>query len=167
MKNTTCSIVWLTVLALAPAFAQQAPTPPAAPQSPRPPGHINPPVVPSPAPAPPGAAPGTFSERLQTIINRAGQAEPEPKLTQFSLDFPGGTPKELVAAIEKAMGRPLNVIIPEELASTKLPALKMSGVTVPQLFQALTAASRKNEAVVTSTSYGGMPGGYQNYQQVQ
>ena len=65
-----------------------------------------------------------------------------------------------MAAIEKAMGRPLNVIVPEELAPTKLPALKMSGVTVPQLFQALTAASRKSEAVVSGLN----PYGPQSYQ---
>jgi hypothetical protein len=87
--------------------------------------------------------------------------EPEPALTRFNLDFPGGTPRELVAAIEKAMGRPVNVIIPEELAETKLPALKMNGVTVSQLFQGLTAASRKSEAVVSGGGGYGMPASYQ------
>jgi hypothetical protein len=167
MKITTCTALWITALAFAPAFGQEAPTPSTSPQPPRPLRAPGPTVAPAPAPIPPGAPPGTFTERLQNIINRAGQPEPEPQLTRFSLDFPGGTPEELVAAIEKAMKRPLNVIIPEELAATKLPALKMSGVTVPQLFQALTAASHKTEAVVTSTSYGGGAyGGYQSYQNV-
>ncbi len=76
-------------------------------------------------------------------------------LTKFDLDFPGGTPKELVAVIQKAMGRPLNAIIPDALASTKLPALKMTRVDVSQLFEALAAASRKSEAVVS-----GIRGGY-------
>jgi len=88
----------------------------------------------------------------------------------FSLDFPGGTPGELVAAIEKAMGRPLNAIIPDELANTRLPALKMNNVYVSQLFQALAAASQKSEAVVTSSRGFGGPGGFggpMNYQIAQ
>ncbi len=68
-------------------------------------------------------------------------------LTKFDLDFRGGTPKELVNAIQEASGRPLNVIIPEELGETKIPALKMKDVNVEQLFLALTAASRKRERV--------------------
>jgi len=64
------------------------------------------------------------------------------RLTKFNLDFPGGTPKELLAAIEKVMGRPLNAIVPDEFADTSLPALKMNSVTVPELFQALVLASR-------------------------
>src|ERR1041385_5181360 len=35
-------------------------------------------------------------------------------LTRFSLDFPGGTPRELAAAIQKASGKPLNVIVPDD-----------------------------------------------------
>jgi len=61
------------------------------------------------------------------------------------LDFPGGTPKDLVAAIQKASGRPLNVIVPEEFAETKLPALKMKNVDVSKLFSALTASSARDE----------------------
>ncbi len=66
-----------------------------------------------------------------------------PELTRFSLDFPGGTPKQLAAAIEKAGGKPLNVIVPDEYADTKLPPIKVTGVTVPQLFQTLSEGSRK------------------------
>ena len=72
-----------------------------------------------------------------------------PKLTRFSLDFPGGTPAQLVTAIEKAMGRPLNVIIPDRHALTTLPALKMSDVNVSELFAALQSSSYQSEAVVT------------------
>lgn len=71
----------------------------------------------------------------------------KPALTRFDLDFAGGTPKELVAAIEKAMGKPLNVIIPEEDNDVQLPPLKMNNVDVAQLFQALQSASAKTEAV--------------------
>jgi len=70
---------------------------------------------------------------------------PGPELTRFDLNFPGGTPKELVEAIEKTSGKPLNAIIPDELAKMRLPALKMNGVTAPQLFEALSAASFKTE----------------------
>lgn len=96
----------------------------------------------------------------------ASAAEPavpvqESNLTKFDLDFPGGTPGELVAAIEKAMGRPLNAIIPIEHAEQRLPPLKMSGVYVPQLFQALSQASHErklrasgNSMSETTTTYG-------------
>lgn len=69
----------------------------------------------------------------------------ESKLTKFSLDFPGGTPQELVNAIQKAMGKPLNVIIPDEHAQVKLPPLKLNNVNVQELFQALVQATLKSE----------------------
>jgi hypothetical protein len=69
-------------------------------------------------------------------------------LTKFNLDFPGGTPAELVKAIEKATGKPLNVIIPDEDALTPLPALRMSNVDVPQLFNAIVNISYKYGPIV-------------------
>jgi len=72
--------------------------------------------------------------------------------TQFGLDFPGGTPAQLVKAIEKATGKPLNAIILTEDADLQMPPLKMNDVTVPQLFAALKAASQKNVAYQTSPS---------------
>jgi hypothetical protein len=71
-------------------------------------------------------------------------------LTKFNLDFPGGTPKELVAAIEKATKKPLNAIIPTEDGNLQMPPLKMNDVDVVQLFQALGAASLKQETRNTS-----------------
>jgi hypothetical protein len=90
----------------------------------------------------------------------------KPEITRFNLDFPGGTPGELVAAIQKAMGKPLNAIIPAEHANVQLPPLKMNNVDVPRLFLALEQASVKSVAYVTSTYYGGgFPGGpSQSYQ---
>jgi hypothetical protein len=88
---------------------------------------------------PPGP---TYQQRLNAIINQANGAT-APTLTKFNLDFPGGTPKELVAAIEKAMNKPLNAIIPDENADTKIPALKMSNVDVPHLFNAVVNMSYK------------------------
>lgn len=70
-------------------------------------------------------------------------------LTQFSLDFPGGMPRQLIAAIEKAMGKPVNAIIPAEHADVKLPPLKMNNVNVSELFNALLMASLKREAYST------------------
>src|SRR5260221_6678209 len=85
---------------------------------------------------------------------KAGYAPSESStLTKFDLDFPGGTPKELVAAIQKASGRPLNAIVSDEFADTKLPGLRMKNVNAPQLFQALTAASQKQELVGSGSSY--------------
>jgi hypothetical protein len=75
-------------------------------------------------------------------------------LTKFNLDFPGGSPAQLVNAIEKAMGKPLNAIIPTEDADVPLPALKMNNVDAPQLFQTLQAASVKTVAYVTSSGNG-------------
>jgi hypothetical protein len=76
-----------------------------------------------------------------------------PTLTKFDLDFPGGTPNELVAAIQKAMGRPLNAIVPEDSASLKLPPLKMKSVNVVQLFQALERASEISRVLPSGSGY--------------
>ncbi len=102
-------------------------------------------------------APGssTFSQRINTAL--AAEAATPPKLTKFNLDFSGGTPKQLTAAIEKAMGKPVNAIIPDEHADLQLPPLKMSNVDVSQLFEALQLASLKSERYVTGTY--GFPGG--------
>jgi hypothetical protein len=79
-------------------------------------------------------------------------------LVKFNLDFPGGTPRELVAAIEKASGRPLNAIVPNDYADWEaLPALKMESVDVAHLFKALELASHKQERIGNtpySSSYG-------------
>jgi hypothetical protein len=91
------------------------------------------------------------------------QKEP-PRPTRFDLDFPGGTPRELVAAIEKAMGKPLNVIIPDEHVKVKLPALKMKNVNVAELFQALEQTSRRTEYLPATRFGQGFGGG--GYQQV-
>ena len=102
-------------------------------------------------------------------VLRPGDSTTDSNLTRFDLNFPGGTPKELVEAIEKAWLKPLNAIIPDELANMRLPAVKMNAVTVPQLFEALGAATAKTLTYnyqgrygvpfqpgqqVTSTSYG-------------
>ena len=62
---------------------------------------------------------------------------------KFDLDFPGGTPRQLVAAIEKASGKSLNAIVSDDDAELHLPALKMRAVNVVELFEALSFASQK------------------------
>jgi len=62
---------------------------------------------------------------------------------RFDLDFPGGGPQALVSAIEKATGQPLNVLIPDKCKEEKLPALKVTGVNVPELFAALARANSR------------------------
>lgn len=78
---------------------------------------------------------------------------PKPEMQKFDLDFPGGTPQQLVDAIVKQSERPLNAIIPEDYADTQLPALRMRDVTVPTLFEALSAASLKTMGYVWRATY--------------
>src|SRR5271157_5155688 len=66
-------------------------------------------------------------------------------LPRFDLDFPGGTPKDLVKAVIKATGKPLNAVIPDDCADLKISAVSVKNVTVAQLFEALIQASKKNE----------------------
>src|ERR1044071_8511504 len=73
------------------------------------------------------------------------QGQTEPDLPTFDLDFPGGTPKALVEAIQKAMGKSLNVIIPEEFAKVSMSPLKLRKVNVVQVFHALSLAGTKTE----------------------
>jgi hypothetical protein len=109
--------------------------------------------------------PGTNFAQQTVLPPRAigypGQSAPE--LTKFDLDFSGGTPKELVSAIQKSTGKSLNVIIPDESAETRLPALKMKNVDVAQLFRALETASSKQESSGPNPGFPSFPGGYQNY----
>jgi hypothetical protein len=115
---------------------------------------------PSSAPVVPAAPVPVTSRAASASVGFASE-----KLTQFSLDFPGGTPQQLVAAIQAALGRPLNAIIPKEYADIQLPALKMNNVNVSQLFEALAQASQRRVAgrgtfVATgSGGGGGMAGG--------
>jgi hypothetical protein len=87
----------------------------------------------------------TFAER--TKLAEAGIEKAKAKLTRFDLDFPGGTPRDLVNAIQDATKRPLNVIMKEEDATAKLPALKLKNVTVVDLFGALRNIGRSTEKV--------------------
>lgn len=89
-----------------------------------------------------------------TITSANLQGQP-PALTKFNLDFPGGTPKELVAAIEKAIGKPLNVIIPpdEKTAKVKLPPIKVSQMDVSKLFDALEQRKSERGEVMSNVGF--------------
>lgn len=110
------------------------------------------------------SAPGTTASATNVSRKTANTTiETEAaKLTRFNLNFPGGNPQQLVAAIEKATGRPLNVVIPDEYADEKIPALRMTQVTVPDLFRAMEQASLKTIPFRTA-SYGS---GQYSYQQL-
>ena len=84
----------------------------------------------------------------------------------FDLSFPGGPPRQFVDAVEKAAKISLNVIIPHEHEAVALPPLKVKNVTVPQLFQALTMASTKQETRITGTYFAmaGKPSPQPQYQ---
>jgi hypothetical protein len=75
------------------------------------------------------------------------QERPPETLTKFDLDFKGGQPKDLIAAVQKATGKPMNAIIPDEYANVTIPELKMKNVNAAQLFRALDQASRKTDYV--------------------
>jgi hypothetical protein len=107
---------------------------------------------------PAGAQPTvTLAGRPPTPGMPASDPDDRFKLTAFNLDFPGGSPEDLVKAIEKATGNPLNVIIPTDDANVQLPPLKMNNVLAPQLFNALESASRQTVAVQNGfgSGYGG------------
>src|SRR5262245_6225229 len=113
-----------------------------------------------------GPTGGTFSERIQEINRRAaGEANADNKsLPRFDLDFPGGTPSELVKAIEKASGKPLNAVIREEDANCRLAAISVKNVNVAQLFSALIEVSREQQVFQTGTMRGsGSLGGIGQY----
>jgi hypothetical protein len=125
MKKNFCLALVLSVLSICSAPAQPSPLPQRS--------------IPLPQPLP-----NNFQQRVQQIIqNAGGQPADSSELTTFNLDFPGGTPRQLADAIEKSMGKPINVIVPDEYAATKIPPIKVTGVTVPQLFQTLLEGSQK------------------------
>lgn len=73
---------------------------------------------------------------------------------RFNLDFPGGTPKELAAAIAKASGKPCNLIAGPSAVDVKLPAIKVEGVTMKSLFLTLNAAGQGPIKQGGGVSYG-------------
>jgi len=102
--------------------------------------------------------PAQLPHAPQVIVQGPLAHDQNQNLVQFDLDFPGGTPRQLVAAIEKSSSHPLNAVILDEDANVKLPPLKMKAVTVPELFEALAPASLRME-MHAARSYASVPGG--------
>jgi len=115
---------------------------------------IPPPLTRRPLPRPAG-----FPPPGQPAQSSPSDSQP---LTRFDIDFPGGTPAALAAAIQKASGKHLNIVIPPESADAQLPPLKMSNIDVLSLFRALEIISSRqisapdvdsNGLLSTSNSY--------------
>ena len=87
---------------------------------------------------------------VATLAQPNTPSDPGPK---FDLDFIGGPPDELIRAIERATGQPLNAIVPQEEAGYNLPAFKVRQVNVENLFKALETASLRTETYVTGTYF--------------
>ena len=100
----------------------------------------------------PLVAQNTFGGRIPAKQGAPPVAE---GLKHFNLDFPGGTPRELVAAISKATSQHLNVIVPARQAGTKIMPIKVENVTVPELFRAIATSSKREVPVVTGPGTGG------------
>jgi len=82
---------------------------------------------------------------------RPGHVQDLPSWQKFDLDFPGGGPRDLVVAIEKATGKSLNAIILKEDEAVQIPPMKFKDITVPDLFSALTVASQRQEQTGSGT----------------
>jgi hypothetical protein len=74
------------------------------------------------------------------VTSKAATEDRKPELPKFDLDFRGGTPGQLVEAINKASGHPLNAIILKEDEDAVLPPLKLRHTNVVQLFDAMVHA---------------------------
>ena len=72
------------------------------------------------------------------------QPDSNSKKWAFDLSFKGGTPRELIAAMEKAAAasirnpEPLNALVPPELAEIRIPPMELRGVTAIGVFETLT-----------------------------
>lgn len=89
-------------------------------------------------------------------------ADAEAKATgsdPFNLSFTGGTPQKLVSEMEKASGSKLNILIPPELADSRIPSMELRSVKVEEIFDSLNLLSRDSMAWIRS---GGSAGGKPN-----
>ena len=183
MNSLRCTAGLWSVLSFGMLLAQPVAPPPTDPSL-EPPGKPQLPVripqqpgAPVPVPQPPSPGDPSLSQvpvaaapfqvqaigAVQAAGAEGGDVDPATGLSlpaelRFDLDFAGGHPADLVEAMQEAGVGTLNVIIPEELAETELPALRVKGVTVAQLFEALGLASRRT-VMVTNAGYAGLPGG--------
>lgn len=121
MKKSICIAASLLALGLAPVLGQSATASPG--------GQLSP-------------------EAQITAIEaaRTRQAASTQEQSKFDLDFSGGTPDDFLTAIEKATGKPLNVVILNKDANTQLPPLRLKHISVPALFSALAGVTAQTDS---------------------
>jgi len=103
----------------------------------------------------------TWAQNPQPVITvpgLSGQSQVKPLLPDwvpFDLDFPGGTPLELVKAVEKALGTNVNVIIPAEGANYRMPPFRVHQVSLVALFGSLKSSGKKYIRTLVPSKTGG------------
>src|SRR5262245_52299970 len=70
----------------------------------------------------------TQTEQPKERTTAEAAAAPKGELPIFSIDFPGGTPGELIQNVAKASGTKPNVIIPKYVAEVQIPKFKLQNV---------------------------------------
>jgi len=80
-------------------------------------------------------------------------APPKIQLRRFDLDFPGGSPKDLVAELNKPLNGTLNVILPLDSDDVMIPPMRLNNVNVADVFQALGRASQKTVSFRVGRDY--------------
>lgn len=84
------------------------------------------------------------------------QGHPTSADPRFDLHFEGGTVEEFLVVLDEAVGRKVNVILNAELKDTRIPPMHLRQITVPQLFEAVAAASEKE---FSRARWSGLPPG--------
>src|SRR5438132_662270 len=74
---------------------------------------------------------------------------------QFDLSFAGGTPQKLVSEMERAGGSKLNVLIPPDLADSRIPPMELRSVSVQDVFDSLGILWRDSMAWIRTGRSGG------------
>ncbi|MGF1448411.1 MAG: hypothetical protein ACFB20_03225 [Opitutales bacterium] len=83
------------------------------------------------------------------------QSATQPKTEdRITMDFPGGTPAELIEAIDRALGRPINVILPEGSEKLRMPPVRVADADYGYVLQSI----QHGEQIALTTSRGGSPG---------
>ena len=98
------------------------------------------------------ATPAALAQSSSSPKAASVEQKPEASLPRFDLDFPGGSIRDLGPAIEKALGKPVNVIIPKDV-ELELPPISVRNITVWQLFNSLNGL-RHEENVYTFVTDG-------------
>jgi hypothetical protein len=104
--------------------------------------------------AQPAPAPNQSPEPPPDKTGRYVWVQETNSLPKFDLKFPGGTPEQLVKAIEKVTDKPLNTVIPDDCKDLKIPAFLVKNVTVAQLFSILKSSSTRKQRYMVLDSKG-------------